>query len=303
MKPIHSPAYKAGAVLAAALALAGCRRVPEPEAAATAVAAEPTAAEPTAAEPSASATAPASLVQGDAQPEVEDAEAHYDQVHGKGKEHDHHDHFQAEGTLVSNHGVPLLQETQTSGGFDPAKRAQIVAQRLNDMAESHGLEAEHIVTRVENGVPTVFFFHRHKAGEPGHVLATLDPRTAGQFGYGSRPGILAFWWRDVLRDHALIVSGQPPVYTTPYAQPLQRLYVLCQRARQGVPTHESFEKALEGLTQPERDALQSLYISVPANYRPQPDDPPAIKGKPGQGAPGQEKPGHGGEAHGDGHRN
>lgn len=277
MKPIYSPIYKGGVVLAVVLCLSGCR--PSAELPSAEAAAEPTAAGQTA------DSAQAPNVQGDAQPEVEDAQAHYDHVHGKGKQHEHHGHFQAEGTLVSNHGVPLLQETQTSGGFDPAKRAQIVAERLNNTAEKYGLKAESIVTQVENGVPTVRYFRTYTVGEAGDLLATVDPKTAGQFGYGSYPDTLALWWRDVLRDHSLIISGQPPVYTTPYVQPLQRLYVLCQRERQGVQTRESFDKALSNLTQSERDALQTLYTTIPPNYRPLPNDPPAAQAEPAQAEP------------------
>ncbi len=215
---------------------------------------------------------------GDAQPEIDDKAAHHDSASPEHDEHDkgknseghttNHSHFRAEGALVSNHGIPLFLETQSSGGFTPQRRAELVTDRLNDMAQSHGLEAEHISMRSVNGVPTVFFFHPHRKGEPGHVLATIDPKTAAQFGFGNQPDRLAFWWRDVLRDHTLIVSGEPPLYTTPYSGSLQRFYELCQREHKGVPTHESFEQALANMKVSERDALHTLYIRVPSNYQP-----------------------------------
>lgn len=195
------------------------------------------------------------------------------------EEHDEdsHEHFAAKGTLVTNHGIPLLRESQTAGGFTPERRAQIVAERLNNMATTHGLESEVIFMRRVNGVPTVFFFHEHSRDNKGHVLATIDPMTAKQFGFANAPETLAYWWRDVLRDHALIVEGNPPRWTIRYAQPIQQLYNLTQKERRGVPSHESFERALSKLTDPERDILTNLYVSVPSNYKPISDDAPQTR--------------------------
>jgi hypothetical protein len=197
----------------------------------------------------------------------------------KHEEHDEgsHEHFAAKGTLVTNHGIPLLRESQTAGGFTPERRAQIVAERLNNMATTHGLESEVVFMRRVNGVPTVFFFHEHSRDNKGHVLATIDFMTAKQFGFANAPETLAYWWRDVLRDHALIVEGNPPRWTIRYAQPIQQLYNLTQKERRGVPSHESFERALSKLTDPERDILTSLYVSVPSNYKPMSDDAPQTR--------------------------
>lgn len=110
-----------------------------------------------------------------ARPKIEKQHAHANevQVTGAQEEQTHHNHFQAEGSLVSDHGIPLFLETQTSGGFSPRRRAEIVVERLNRLAATHGLEAEHIVMHIERGIPTVFFFHPHQTGESGHVVATV----------------------------------------------------------------------------------------------------------------------------------
>ena len=180
----------------------------------------------------------------------------------------HHKHFEAQGALVTNHEIALFMETQTAGGVSPSERAQIVTQRLNDTAESTGLDPQNIVARMENDLVTVYYA---KSGSTGYVLATIDPKTAAQFGFGEDPALLTYWWRDVLRDHACIIAGNPPIYTTPYSSILQRVYSLCQAERKGVPTHESFETAIGKLTREEHDALQGLYVQVPENYRPQTD--------------------------------
>ena len=180
----------------------------------------------------------------------------------------HHKHFEADGALVTNHEIALFMETQTAGGVSPSDRAQIVTQRLNDTAESTGLDPKNIQARIVNDLPTVFY---DKPDGAGYVLATIDPQTAAQFGFADDPAILALWWRDVLRDHSCIIAGNPPIYTTPYSSILQRVYSLCQAEQKGVPTHESFETAIGKLTREEHDALQGLYVQVPANYRPQTD--------------------------------
>ncbi len=180
----------------------------------------------------------------------------------------HHKHFEAQGALVTNHEIALFMETQKAGGVSPSERAQIVTQRLNETAESTGLDPEKIVARMENDLATVYYA---KPGKAGYVLATVDPKTAAQFGFGKNPALLTYWWRDVLRDHACIIAGNPPIYTTPYSSILQRVYSLCQAEQKGVPTHESFETAISKLSREEHDALQGLYVQVPTNYRPQTD--------------------------------
>lgn len=212
------------------------------------------------------------VIDGDARPEIQEARAHHDALHPSGKHQEGHEHFEAEGALVTNHEIPLLLETQAAGGFTPQRRAEIVAERLNEMVHEHSLEAEHIVVHMKNGIPTVYYSHAGESKKAGHLIATVDRKTAAQFGLKNNAGKLAFWWRDVLRDHALIIAGEPPLYTAPYTQALQRLYAACQQEKKGIPSHDAFEKALKRLSVSERDSLQSLYNRVPANYRPQPDE-------------------------------
>lgn len=182
------------------------------------------------------------------------------------EDHHEHPHFEAEGALVTNHGIPLFQETQTAGGVSPAQRAQIVAQRLNDRAVNNGLEPTKIQARLIRNVASVCFV---ELSGKTYNLATVDPQTAAQFGYPANPARLTLWWRDVLRDHACVIAGKPPIYTTPYSSALQNVYSLCQRQQKGIPTHEEFEKAIASLSRADRNDLQGLYVQVPSNYRPQ----------------------------------
>lgn len=216
---------------------------------------------------------PKGVIDGDIQPEVEESQAHHDIVSSRGTTK-RFQRFLAEGSLVSNQGIPLIQQTQTAGGLTPVERAEVVAQRLNDLSATDTLQAELILVRLVDNTATVFASPLSNGGF-GQVLATVDGKTAAQFGFENEPGLLAFWWRDVLRDHVLIISGKPPIYTTPYAQPMQRLYGLCRS--QGVPTPKTIENALSQLSPAEKDALQSLYINVPSNYRPQITDTNAAK--------------------------
>lgn len=184
------------------------------------------------------------------------------------EEHHEHQHFEAEGALVTDHGIPLFQETQTAGGVSPTQRAQIVAQRLNDRAVGNGLDPAKIQARLIHNIASVCFV------EPSgrfYNLATVDPQTAAQFGYPTNAARLTLWWRDVLRDHACVIAGKPPIYTTPYSSALQNVYSLCQKQEKGVPTHEGFEKAIANLSRADHDDLQGLYIKVPSNYHAQPN--------------------------------
>jgi len=180
-------------------------------------------------------------------------------------EHEHQ-HFEAEGALVTDHGIPLFQETQTAGGISPSQRAQIVARRLNDKAMGKGLDPTKIQARLINDVAAVCFVE--PSGEAFN-LATVDPQTATQFGYPANSARLTFWWRDVLRDHACVIAGNPPIYTTPYSSALQNVYSLCQKQEKGIPSHKGFEKAISNLSRADHDDLQGLYIKVPSNYHPQ----------------------------------
>ena len=236
-------------LLPVAVLVSGCNR------------SEPTPPVATSSAPTSGQTKPIPFVNGDTLPQTSGKEEH----HEDGEE-PHHDHFMAEGALVTNHGIALFQETQASGGHSPDQRARIIAERLNRTAEMQGLDPKNIVALPANGLPTVSF-----AAPKGKVivLATVDSQTASQFGYKSNPGLLAAWWRDVLRDHAAIIAGKPPLYTTPYSSALQKVYSLCQKEQKGVPTHESFEQALGKLSRDDHDELQGLYIQVPKNYRPQ----------------------------------
>ena len=122
-------------------------------------------------------------------------------VDGVAPDEDHHEHqhFEAEGALVTDHGIPLFQETQTAGGISPEQRAKLVAQRLNDRAVNNGLEPTKIQARLIHNIASVCFV---EPSGKAYNLATIDPQTAAQFGYPANPARLTFWWRDILRDHA-----------------------------------------------------------------------------------------------------
>lgn len=183
----------------------------------------------------------------------------------------HHEHFVASGSLITDHGLPLIAETQTFQ-WVPEERARRVTARLNMIAASHELNAASVTMRRVNGYPTVFYYHHHGLGSEGHILATIDPLTASQFGHEDNAEALAYWWRDVLKDHLLLIEGEAPRYTTRYTPNLQRLHEHLQGIRAGVPSHSSFDLVLSQLSLQERTDLRNLYRNVPVNYRPQPDD-------------------------------
>lgn len=229
--------------------------------------------QPVAARPEGHNTAPPSAAthaSGSPTAAVTHADDHASQGH-EGEGH-HHEHFIAQGPVVSDHGIPLFKETQTFDNLSPQQRAEKVTGRLNMIAVTHGLEADSVFMRRIRGCPCVFYYHNHGPKSEGHLLATIDPLTAREFGFQKNPEFLAYWWRDVLRDHALVITGQTPRWTTRYAPPMQRLYEFLQQTRRGVPSHESFDLALSKLSSADLGSLRSLYVSVPANYRPQPDD-------------------------------
>lgn len=144
--------------------------------------------------------------------------------------HEHHQHFEAEGALVTDHGIPLFQETQTAGGISPAQRAQIVAQRLNDRAIGNGLEPTRIQALLIHNVASVCVV---EPSGKAYNLATVDPQTAAQFGYRSNPARLTLWWRDVLRDHILYYRGKTAyLYHTLFQCAPERVFAM-SKARKG----------------------------------------------------------------------
>jgi len=179
-------------------------------------------------------------------------------------------HFAANGSTVTDHGIPLFQETQALR-WRPAGRARRVAARLNLISATHDFDPVSIFMKHVGGQPTVFYYHRHGSTSEGHLIATVDARTARQFGYGGRADLLAYWWRDVLRDHVLITKGEPPRWTTRYASTLELLYEQLQQLRAGVPSQSSFDEALSRLAPGEVQALKTLYVNVPVNYHPTPN--------------------------------
>ncbi len=220
---------------------------------------------------------------------------HHDEAH-------QHEHFIAQGAQITDHTIPLIRETQPCGNMTPEKRAQVVVARLNMIANTHGLNADSVFVRHVNGMTCVFYYHHHGPDSEGHILATVDPQTAGEFGDAHDPDRLAYWWRDVMRDHILLIQGKTPHWTTRYASTIEQLHVSIQNVQQGVPTHETIEQVLSQLPPADMEALRGLYSSVPVNYRPEPDNVHAaaaehVDGEQHHDASTHDKHGPGGEDH------
>lgn len=205
--------------------------------------------------------------------------------------------FRREGTgevergIVVSHGMPLFEITAYAGGYSPARRAQIIAARLEQLSASHQLAPEMFSVGYRNG-QVILQQHEHTE-HPSHTVVTIDRRLARD-GQVER---LAQWWLALLRDHLCLALGRPPTHTagTPVGAIFQKLYAKLVYPAQPVPS-EQIERAFAALSESEQELFHAAAHAVPDTYHPDRaivvEVPPAGEAAPlhGEGGAGQQRP-------------
>lgn len=175
--------------------------------------------------------------------------------------------------VVLGHGVPLFVLTRPDGELSPSERAELAAQKLARMVEGKSgpaLEPEKVVA-VTNGRGEAVVARKGVQGrdpDPEDVIVTVDNETADSYA-GTDRTALALWWRDVLRDHLRLAQGKPPVstYDTQYGRILDRVYQEVEDERKGGwVAAGSVEKALDDLSDPHQNAMNTAWRSVPKGW-------------------------------------
>jgi hypothetical protein len=185
------------------------------------------------------------------------------------------------GFSVLDSGVRILTINTNSAGFTAKKRAQIVAERLNDILMNDLPKPDRSVEGFFqgdlNGAQIVGFGyltgHRNVKNATADLIVTVDAGSARLDG-GRTPRVLACWWRDIFRDWLLMNMGKAPAYTTRYTPVLKDFYASLQEQGGGTEIHR-FAAALSHLADVdyrEFNSLRTLYSAAPANYVPNPDD-------------------------------
>lgn len=196
---------------------------------------------------------------------------------------------------LRHYGIAILAETEPielhSGQAEsktvwpPEERARRLALRLNDnLGDVSGLIAsgvsvsdavKNVLVGRLNGAYIIYFKYGKAEGDKmGDVIFTVDSATARDCHTDAET--LAYWWRDLLRNHLLITLGQPPVYpvdSTGQDHPPAPLVDLHRRLKavdgDRVPDAAAFHQVEDDLLNHNlNDAVENLYRNVPADFHP-----------------------------------
>ncbi|HZO87270.1 MAG TPA: hypothetical protein VFB38_02955 [Chthonomonadaceae bacterium] len=169
---------------------------------------------------------------------------------------------QEQGIVVS-HGMDLFVITTSAGGYSPARRAEIIARRLEQLTEDHSMEPEMFGVGSRNG--EIILQQQEHPDHPPHILVTVDRRLARQ-GDAER---LAQWWLALLRDNFSLAIGRKPVYTagTPIGALFQKVYAALGEPTEPIPA-EDIIRTVEALPESDRQAFRNAAASVPASFSP-----------------------------------
>lgn len=170
--------------------------------------------------------------------------------------------------IVASHGMDLFEIDSVAGGYSPARRAEIIAARLEDLAASHQMTPEVFGVGFRNG-EVIIQQQEHSLHLP-HIVATVDRHMAHRYpGAHGSVERLARWWLALLRDNLCLAIGRMPVYTTgtPVGEVFQKVYAQLGNPSQPVSS-EAIDRALSELPAVQRQAFRNAAGSVPESYSP-----------------------------------
>lgn len=168
--------------------------------------------------------------------------------------------------IVTSHGMELFEIVTPAGGYSPARRAELIADRLVELEESHDLSPQMFGVGIHNG--TVVIQQQEHTEHPPHIVATIDPaearRCEGAHGSAER---LAQWRLALLRDHVSLATGKMPFHTsgTPAGDVFRSVYDRLNAS--GPVSSEEIEKAIGRLTPADRELLRNAASNVPESFR------------------------------------
>jgi len=170
--------------------------------------------------------------------------------------------------IVASHGMDLFEISTRAGGYSPARRAEIIAGRLEELSESHDLSPQMLSVGFRNGM--VIIQQQEHAEHLPHIVATIDPemtrRCMGASGSAER---LAHWRLALLRDHVSLAIGRLPVYTsgTPITDTFRKLFEQLDISGDSVRS-EDIDRAFAKLPESNRELFRRAACTVPESFNP-----------------------------------
>lgn len=163
--------------------------------------------------------------------------------------------------IVLCHGMELFVITSRAGGYTPSRRAEIIAGRLEALAQEHRSEPGMFSVGFRNG-EVILQQQEHEAHTP-HIIVTIDRRLAGRDGVER----LAQWWLALLRDHLALADGRPPRHTqgTPVGVLFVKLYAALGSPKSPVSDSE-VDRVVANLATEEREMFRRGAQVVPSAF-------------------------------------
>lgn len=167
--------------------------------------------------------------------------------------------------IVVSHGMDLFEITTAAGGIPPVRRAEIIAERLENLANWHTFTPAMFSIGFRNG--EVILQQMEHAAHLPHIIVTVDRQMARRAGGDVER--LAQWWLALLRDHLSLANGKPPLYSagTPVGALFQRVYADLGRPMRPVQAEEVM-RAVAALPASDREVFAAAARAVPAAYLP-----------------------------------
>lgn len=180
------------------------------------------------------------------------------------------DHFEArradidgrDAGVVMGHQTDLFVITTSAGGLSATRRAEILADRLEQLAHARDLSLKDFRVGSRNGETVLL--QQEDDDHPARILLTIDRGLASD-GDVDR---LANWWLALLKDHLALAQGREPIYTegTPVGQVFHKLYESLGRPTEPVDWRD-IDHAFENLSGADQRVLDAACAAVPSTFR------------------------------------
>ncbi len=170
--------------------------------------------------------------------------------------------------IVASHNMDMFEISTFAGGFSPARRAEIIAGRLEEISQSHDMSPRMFTIGQRNGL--VILQHQEHTDHSPHIIATIDPELARKcLGSGGSAERLAQWRLALLRDHMSLAAGVMPVYTsgTRIGDTFRNLFAALDTAS-GPVRSEDIASSVSRLSSAERAAFRNAACTIPASFDP-----------------------------------
>jgi hypothetical protein len=175
--------------------------------------------------------------------------------------------------VVTCLGADLFELTVPAGGLTAPKRAEVVAERLNNLEATHDLTVAQFSVGFRNG-EVIIQHHQHAEHQP-HIVVTVDRALAKQIpGARGQAERLAQWWLALFRDRIALLHHEVPYFTagTRIADVFSKVYapLRSQPAKELNPEQKraALRQVIENLSPTERQTFFEACYRVPDDYDP-----------------------------------